>query len=128
AGRRLDFEALLQRIHPAASRVNLLASQTPAHFIAFDLLALGDEDYTELPFEQRRAALEEALAGVTPPLHLTPATTDHALAQRWLQQFEGAGLDGIVAKPLAGVYEPDRRDQFKGTTQRPAPAPEDSPH
>jgi len=102
-GRRLDFEALLQRIHPAASRVNMLAGKTPAHFIAFDLLALGDDDYTERPFEQRRAALEEALASVTTPLHLTPATTDHALAQRWLRQFEGAGLDGIVAKPLAGV-------------------------
>ena len=119
-GRRLDFEALLQRIHPAASRVNMLASETPAHFIAFDLLALGDGDYTERPFEQRRAALEEALAGVTTPLHLTPATTDHALAQRWLQQFEGAGLDGIVAKPLAGTYEPDRRVMFKVKHERTA--------
>jgi ATP-dependent DNA ligase len=119
-GRRLDFEALLQRIHPAASRVALLATQTPAHFIAFDLLALGNHDYTERPFEQRRAALEEALAGVTTPLHVTPATTDHALAQRWLAQFEGAGLDGIVAKPLAGVYEPDRRVMFKVKHERTA--------
>ena len=100
--------------------MTLLASQTPAHFIAFDLLALGDEDYTERPFERRRAALEEALAGVTTPLHLTPATTDHALAQRWLQQFEGAGLDGIVAKPLAGIYEPDRRVMFKVKHERTA--------
>jgi len=119
-GRRLDFEALLQRIHPAASRVNMLATQTPAHFIAFDLLALGDDDYTERPFGQRRAALTEALAGVTTPLHVTPATTDHALAQRWLQQFEGAGLDGIVAKPLAGVYEPDKRVMFKVKHERTA--------
>src|SRR2546423_1249841 len=119
-GRRLDFEALLQRIHPAASRVNMLANETPAHFIAFDLLALGDDDYTERPFEQRRTALEEALAGVTTPLHVTPATTDHALAQRWLQQFEGAGLDGIVAKPLTGTYEPDRRVMFKVKHERTA--------
>jgi ATP-dependent DNA ligase len=119
-GRRLDFEALLQRIHPAASRVNMLASQTPAHFIAFDLLALGDDDYTERPFEQRRAALAETLAGVMAPLHLTPATTDRALAERWLQQFEGAGLDGIVAKPLAGVYEPDKRVMFKVKHERTA--------
>jgi ATP-dependent DNA ligase len=117
---RLDWEALSQRIHPAASRVALLASQTPAHFVAFDLLVLDDADYTERPFEQRRAALEEALASVTAPLHLTPATTDHALAQRWLQQFEGAGLDGIVAKPLAGVYEPDRRVMFKVKHERTA--------
>src|SRR5262249_34753481 len=108
-GRRLDCAALLRRLTPAASRVKRLRSQTPAHFIAFDLRALGDDDYTELPFGQRRPALEDALADVTTPLHLTPATTDHALARRWLQQFEGAGLDGIVAKPLAGVYAPDRR-------------------
>src|SRR5215469_3586733 len=119
-GSRLDFEALLQRIHPAASRVNLLAGQTPARFVAFDLLALGDTDYMERPFEQRRAALEKALDGVTTPLHLTPATTDHALARRWLQQFEGAGLDGIVAKPLTGVYEPDRRVMFKVKHERTA--------
>ena len=108
-GRRLNFEALLQRIHPAASRVNLLATQTPAHFIAFDLLALDDTDYTGRPFGERRAVLARALAGAVAPVHLTPATTDHSLAQRWFGQFEGAGLDGIIAKPLAGSYEPDKQ-------------------
>src|SRR5215470_5000700 len=107
-GARLDFEALLQRIHPAASRVNLLAGQTPARFVAFDLLALGDTDYTERPFAERRAVLEDALAGVRAPLHITPATTDRALAGRWFAQFEGAGLDGLIAKPLDGWYEPDK--------------------
>jgi ATP-dependent DNA ligase len=119
-GRRLDFEALLQRIHPAASRVALLASQTPAHFVAFDLLVLDDADYTERPFEQRRAALEQALGAAVAPIHLTPATTDHALARRWLRQFEGAGLDGIIAKPLAGTYQPDKRVMFKIKHERTA--------
>jgi ATP-dependent DNA ligase len=119
-GRRLDFEALLQRIHPAASRVTLLATETPAHFIAFDLLAQGDTDLMLQPFERRRAALEEALAGVATPVHLTPATTDRALAQQWLAQFEGAGLDGIMAKPLAGTYEPDKRVMFKVKHERTA--------
>jgi ATP-dependent DNA ligase len=119
-GRRLDFEALLQRIHPAASRVTLLATQTPAHFIAFDLLALAEADYTGRPFEQRRVALAEALRGAVAPIHLTPATTDRGLAQRWLAQFEGAGLDGIIAKPLDGVYEPDRRVMFKVKHERTA--------
>jgi ATP-dependent DNA ligase len=114
------FEALLQRIHPAASRVTLLAAQTPAHFIAFDLLALGDTDFMERPFGQRRAALARALARIAAPLHLTPATTDRALAGRWLAQFEGAGLDGIIAKPLAGTYEPDRRVMFKVKHERTA--------
>ena len=89
AGQRLDFDALLQRIHPAASRVTLLAGQTPAHFVAFDLLALGDEDLCQEPFARRRAALEEALAAAGPPVHLTPATVDHAVAGRWFRQFEG---------------------------------------
>src|SRR5205085_1617077 len=119
-GRRLDFEALLQRIHPAASRVTLLATETPAHFIAFDLLAQDDTDLMLQPFERRRAALEGALAGVAAPIHLTPATTDRALAQQWLAQFEGAGLDGIIAKPLAGTYEPDRRVMFKVKHERTA--------
>ena len=87
--RRLDFEALLQRIHPADSRVRLLASQTPALFVAFDLLALGDEDCTHLPFERRRAMLETALAKVAPPVYLTPATQDRDTAVRWFSQFEG---------------------------------------
>jgi len=119
-GARLDFEALLQRIHPAASRVNLLAGQTPARFVAFDLLALGDTDYMERPFAERRAVLEEALAGVRAPLHITPATTDRALAGQWFAQFEGAGLDGLIAKPLDGEYQPDKRVMFKVKHERTA--------
>jgi len=113
AGRRLDFNALLLRIHPAASRVALLATQTPARLIAFDLGAVGDVDYTGQPFARRRAALERALATAGPPVHLTPATTDRDRAGRWLRRFEGAGLDGVIAKRLDGVYEPDRRALFK---------------
>jgi ATP-dependent DNA ligase len=113
AGRRLDWDALLLRIHPAASRVALLATQTPARLIAFDLLALGDEDWTGQPFARRRAALEDALARAGPPVHLTRATTDRRLATEWLARFEGAGLDGVIAKRLEGVYEPDRRAWFK---------------
>jgi ATP-dependent DNA ligase len=120
SGRRLDFEALLQRIHPAASRVALLAEQTPAHFIAFDLLALDDADLCTEPFEQRRGALEEALAQVRAPLHLTPATTDRGLAGQWFDQFEGAGLDGLIAKPLDGTYQPDKRVMFKIKHERTA--------
>jgi len=119
-GRRLDFEALLQRIHPAESRVTLLASTTPAHFVAFDLLALGDTDYTGRPFSERREALAGALAGAQPPIHLTPATTDPAVAEEWFSQFEGAGLDGIIAKPLAGTYQPDKRVMFKIKHERTA--------
>ena len=117
---RLEFETLQLRLHPAASRVTLLSEQTPASFIAFDLLALGDEDYTGRPFTERRAALETALAGITAPLHLTPVTTDLAVAQRWFTEFEGAGLDGVIAKPLDGVYEPDKRVMFKIKHERTA--------
>jgi ATP-dependent DNA ligase len=120
AGRRLDFEALLQRIHPAASRVNLLATQTPAHFVGFDLLALGDEDFTGQSFRRRRAVLADVLATTPQPIHLTPATTDPALAKSWFSQFEGAGLDGLVAKPLDGIYEPDKRVMFKVKHERTA--------
>ena len=116
----LDFEALQQRIHPAASRVNMLAVATPASFIAFDLLALGDEDLTGRPFRERRELLERALADARPPIHITPATTDHDLAVRWFAEFEGAGLDGIIAKPLDGTYEPDRRVMFKVKHERTA--------
>lgn len=119
-GDRLEFEVLQQRIHPAASRVKLLSTETPASFIAFDLLALGDVDCTKRPFEERRAALEEALAAARPPIHLTPITSDHDLAQQWFSQFEGAGLDGVVAKPLAGTYQPDKRTMFKIKHQRTA--------
>jgi ATP-dependent DNA ligase len=119
-GRRLNFEALLQRIHPAASRVKLLAEQTPARFVAFDLLALDETDFCATPFEQRRAALEQVLAKAGPPVHLTPATTDRGLAQQWFGQFEGAGLDGLMAKPLPGAYEPDKRVMFKIKHERTA--------
>jgi ATP-dependent DNA ligase len=120
SGRRLDFEALLQRIHPAASRVALLAEQTPAHFVAFDLLALDDTDLCGEPFAGRRAALEQALAQARSPVHLTPATTDRDLAGQWFQQFEGAGLDGLIAKPLDGTYQPDKRVMFKIKHERTA--------
>jgi ATP-dependent DNA ligase len=108
------------RIHPAASRVKLLAEQTPAHFIAFDLLALDEEDYCDRPFAERRAALCEALANAESPIHVTPATTDRGLAERWFHEFEGAGLDGLVAKPLGGVYQPDKRVMFKVKHERTA--------
>ncbi len=120
SGRALDFEALLQRIHPAASRVALLAEQTPAHFVAFDLLALDDTDLCGEPFAERRAALEQALAQARSPVHLTPATTDRELAGQWFQQFEGAGLDGLIAKPLDGTYQPDKRVMFKIKHERTA--------
>ncbi len=119
-GDRLDFDALQQRIHPAASRVRLLAGQTPASFVAFDLLALGDEDLTHRPFGERRARLVEALADARPPVHVTPATGDLDEAQRWFRQFEGAGLDGVVAKPLDGTYQPDKRAMFKIKHERTA--------
>ena len=117
---RLDFEALQLRLHPAASRVQMLAEQTPASFIAFDLLALGDDDYTGRPFSERRGALVEALADAGPSFHVTPATTDLATAQQWFDQFEGAGLDGIVAKPLTLTYQPDKRVMFKVKHERTA--------
>jgi ATP-dependent DNA ligase len=117
---RLEFEVLQQRIHPAASRVTRLSKETPASFIAFDMLANGDEDYTARPFAQRRALLEQALMNARPPIHVTPATTDHGLAERWFEQFEGAGLDGVVAKPLAGMYEPNKRVMFKIKHERTA--------
>ncbi len=112
-GDHLDFEALLQRIHPAESRVKRLAAETPASFVAFDLLALGDEDLTATPFAERRARLERALAGISAPVHLTPCTDDAAVAARWFTEFEGAGLDGIVAKPADGTYQQDKRVMTK---------------
>ncbi len=116
----LDFEALQQRIHPASSRVNMLAEQTPASFIAFDLLAVGDEDLTDRPLTERRARLEQALSTARSPVHVTPATTDHGLALRWFTEFEGAGLDGIVAKPVDGTYLPGKRAMFKIKHERTA--------
>ena len=120
SGRRLDFEALQLRIHPAASRVSLLAEQTPAHFIAFDLLALGEVNYMERPFAERRALLEDVLAKAGPSVHLTLATTDRSVATGWFSQFEGAGLDGLIAKPASGVYEPDKRVMKKIKHERTA--------
>src|SRR6266478_679524 len=116
----LDFEALQQRIHPADSRVRMLAEKTPASFIAFDLLALGDDDYTKRPFSERRAALVDALKDSGPSIHVTPATTDQATAQRWFEEFEGAGLDGVIAKPLTVTYQPDKRVMFKIKHERTA--------
>ncbi|HUR23097.1 MAG TPA: ATP-dependent DNA ligase [Acidimicrobiales bacterium] len=109
----LEFEALLQRIHPAASRINMLAETTPASFVAFDLLALGNEDLRQRPFGERRALLEQALAAATPPVHLTPATGDPTVATDWFNRFEGAGLDGVVAKPLSLPYREDERVMWK---------------
>jgi ATP-dependent DNA ligase len=109
----LDFEALQQRIHPAASRVKLLSEQTPAGFVAFDLLAIGDEDLTQLPFAQRRARLEEVLMHAKPPVYVTPATEDLETARRWFAEFEGAGLDGLIAKSKDVLYEPDKRVMSK---------------
>ena len=107
-GDRLHFEALLQRIHPAESRVRLLAEQTPASFVAFDLLAVGDESLLEVPFAQRRARLQEVVTG-TESVHVTAITQDAGTAQRWFQEFEGAGLDGVVAKAADLPYGPDQR-------------------
>lgn len=110
---RLDWEALSQRIHPAASRVAKLAAETPAMFIAFDVLAIGEEELEAVPFGDRRARLETLLADAQHPLHLTRTTDDPALAQRWLAEFEGAGLDGVVAKPLNDPYAPGKRTLIK---------------
>ena len=118
--RGLDFEALQQRIHPADSRVRMLAERTPASFIAFDLLALGDKEFMGRPFSERRAALVEALSASGPSVHVTPATTDPATARRWFDEFEGAGLDGVLAKPLTLTYQPDKRAMFKIKHERTA--------
>ena len=109
----LAFELLLLRIHPAASRVKMLAAEMPASFVAWDLLALGDEDLRAVPQGERRARLEKVLANVEPPIHLTPATRDRALAADWFDRFEGAGLDGVVAKRLDGLYLPGKRAMLK---------------
>ncbi|WP_395638596.1 ATP-dependent DNA ligase [Pseudolysinimonas sp.] len=111
--RRLQWDALTQRIHPAASRVEKLSVETPASFVAFDVLAIGDRDPSELPLSQRRTELEKLFAGVSAPLHLTRTTRDVHLARRWLDEFEGAGLDGVVAKPLGDPYQPGKRAMFK---------------
>lgn len=109
----LDFDALSLRIHPAASRIKLLSEETPASVIAFDLLVEGSRDLREEPFAQRRERLEGLLAAAAPPLHLTPATRDRALAEDWFRRFEGAGFDGVIAKPADGAYLPDKRAMLK---------------
>jgi ATP-dependent DNA ligase len=116
----LDFEALLLRIHPAESRVRMLASETPASFIGWDLLADGDEDLRHAPQRERRARLEVVLAKADDPVHLTPATTDRAMAAEWFDRFEGAGLDGVIAKRLEATYQPGKRAMLKIKHQRTA--------
>lgn len=114
----LDFDALTQRIHPAASRIKMLSETTPASVIFFDLLAVGDDDLRERPFRERRQRMEQMLAAAKAPLHLTPATTDRAEAEDWFRRFEGAGLDGVMAKAPSGVYEPDKRTMLKVKHER----------
>jgi ATP-dependent DNA ligase len=114
----LDFEALQLRLHPAASRVKLLAKEIPASVVFFDLLAEGDRSLMEVPFRERRAALESLLAGVQSPLHVTPATGDREIAEDWFRRFEGAGLDGVIAKLPGGAYEPNKRVMFKVKHER----------
>ncbi|MET0275284.1 MAG: ATP-dependent DNA ligase [Acidimicrobiia bacterium] len=109
----LDFDLLSLRIHPAKSRVAMLADEHPASFVGFDLLADGDDDLRALPFSERRARLERAFAHATPPVHLTPATLDPAVAAEWFERFEGAGLDGVIAKPLDGEYLEGKRTMLK---------------
>jgi ATP-dependent DNA ligase len=114
----LDFEALQLRIHPAASRVKLLSQQIPASVVFFDLLCVGDRDLRGVAFESRRRELESVLASAAPPLHLTPATEDASVAADWFRRFEGAGLDGVMAKPVAGTYESDKRLMLKVKHER----------
>ncbi len=118
--RGLDFDALQQRIHPAQSRVARLSVETPASFVAFDLLALGDRSLLDVPLRERRALLEEALGGAQGPVHLSPMTRDRELAADWFVRFEGAGLDGVMAKPADGTYEQSKRVQFKVKHRRTA--------
>ncbi len=117
---RLDFDRLTERIHPADSRVRMLAERTPASFVAFDLLALGDEALLDAPLSLRRATLTAALAEASPPVHLAPATTDIKIAEEWFERFEGAGLDGVIAKPLDLPYRPDARLMYKIKHERTA--------
>jgi ATP-dependent DNA ligase len=117
---RLDFDALLIRIHPAESRVRLLAAESPASFVAWDLLALGDEDLRATPQGERRLRLEAALAGARAPIHLTPATHDRAVAADWFDRFEGAGLDGVIAKRIEAPYQPGKRAMLKIKHERTA--------
>lgn len=117
-GRGLDFDALQLRIHPAASRVKLLSQQTPASMVFFDLLCEGEHDLRSQPFEQRRKILESLLSSAEPPIHLTPATQNRAVAEDWFRRFEGAGLDGVMAKPATGTYEANKRKMLKVKHER----------
>ena len=114
----LDFDALQMRLHPAASRVAKLSRESPAAFVAFDILAADGEDLREVPQEERRSRLERVVAGAGDPIHVTPLTRDRAVAAEWLQRFEGAGLDGVMAKPEAGPYESNKRVMFKVKHER----------
>src|SRR6266704_3661005 len=114
----LDFEALQLRIHPAASRVKLLSQEIPASIVFFDLLCEGDRDLRGEPFQSRRQKLESLLSSAAPPIHLTPATHESNVASDWFRRFEGAGLDGVMAKPMAGAYEPDKRVMLKVKHER----------
>jgi ATP-dependent DNA ligase len=109
----LDFDALQLRIHPAQSRVKLLSQQTPASIVFFDLLSEGDKDLRGTAFQDRRSMLESLLSSVAPPIHLTPATKESKIATDWFRRFEGAGLDGVIAKPVLGTYEPNKRVMLK---------------
>jgi ATP-dependent DNA ligase len=119
-GDRLDFDALQERIHPADSRVRLLAERTPASLVVFDLLAMGDRSLLDTPQQERRAALTRALAGVGAPVHVAPATLELELAEQWFRVYEGAGLDGVMAKPLDRPYRPDQRLMVKVKHERTA--------
>src|SRR5436305_6708135 len=112
----LDFDSLQLLLHPAASRVKLLSGQIPASFVFFDLLCLGDRDLRSEPFESRRRELESL--SVSPPIHMTPATRDRSIAGDWFRRFEGAGLDGVIAKPISGTYEPNKRVMLKVKHER----------
>jgi len=114
----LDFDALQLRLHPAASRVKLLSKQIPASIVFFDLLCEGGRDWRGEPFQKRRQELVALLASATPPIHLTPATRDSSVAADWFRRFEGAGLDGVIAKPIAGIYEANKRVMLKVKHER----------
>ena len=114
----LDFDALQLRVHPAASRVKLLAEQTPASIVCFDLLCEGDDDLRASPFSERRLRMERMLTGVTPPLHLTPITKEQAVAEDWFKRFEGAGLDGVMAKSADSAYQSNKRAMLKVKHER----------
>ena len=114
----LDFDALQLRLHPAASRVNLLSRKTPSSFVFFDLLCRAEWDLRGEPFETRRRELEWLISSAPPPIHLTPATDDRNIASDWFRRFEGAGLDGVIAKPILGTYEPNKRVMLKVKHER----------